>query len=107
MKTFVEFYFPGVSCAGCCEKEVTYREESAVTSIIPNHAISYRFFDKEDDGSKINFSAYYYLGKEYSLEDFKLRYPQLAADFESPRVFRSTSGAFYPLANEEDIVVEI
>lgn len=106
MKTFVEFYFPGVSCAGSFEKEVASREPEAI-NFVPQNAISYRFFDKANDGSKVNYSSYHYIGEEFTLEKFKISYPQLAGDFDNStvkRIAKATTGAFYPLS-ESDIVV--
>lgn len=106
MKTFVEFYFPGVSCSGCCEKEVSSRDADVITSI-PNNAISFRFFNKNDAGEKVNYSQYFYIGTEYSIQDFKLKYPQLAGDFDASSVhciLKSVTGAFYALS-EKDVVV--
>lgn len=97
MKTFVEFYFPGTSLSGKNEREVTSRNE-AVT--LPPYAISYRFFDKDEAGNKSNFSPYYYVGKEYSIAEFLLKYPQLKGDeyFKNiDRILLSPGGDFYSL----------
>ena len=107
MKTFVEFYFPGVSCSGGCEKQVFSKRSIHEIGPIPTNAISYRFFDKNDAGEKVNYSEYFYIGKEYSFQDFKLKYPQLAGDFDEVsvhRILKSVTGAFYALS-EKDIVV--
>ena len=106
-KQFVEFYFPGVSLKGQNEREVSSRNTEEVLPIAPVHAISYRFFDKDADGNHVNYSAYYWLGKEFSGEDFKIKYPQLASDdlFKSARrIIHAVTGGFYPLS-ETDIVV--
>lgn len=105
MKTFVEFYFPGVSCSGSCEKEISSCKNLLEISI-PTNAISYRFFDKTDDGEKVNYSNYHYIGEEFSLEKFKISYPQLSGDFDSStkRIVRTLTGGFYPLS-DTDIVV--
>ena len=106
MKTFVEFYFSGISCDGACEKEVLPQKNLLELGPIPENAIAYRFFDKEEDGSKVNYSAYHYIGEEFTLEKFKLCYPQLASDFDSStkRIVRTVTGGFYPLT-DNDVVV--
>lgn len=109
MKDYVEFYFPGVSCAGQKEKEVSSREVEAIREKIEPGAISFRFFSKESKESKnkTNYSAYYYLGTEYSIEEFKTKYPQLASDSDfavAKRIIKAVTGGFYPLS-DEDIVV--
>lgn len=106
MQNFVEFYFPGVSCAGQKEREVELRAIAEITSI-PDNAISCRFFSKDEDENKIDFSPYYFFGKEYDIQEFKTKYPQLAAvsDFASAnRIVKARTGRFYPLS-DDDIVV--
>lgn len=106
MKTFVEFYFPGISCAGQNEREVSSRNVAEIGTI-PNNAISCRFFSKDENQNKHDFSAYHFFGKEYKVQEFKEKYPQLAADpslVSANRIVRTTNGNFYPL-KDEDIVV--
>jgi len=106
MKTFVEFYFPGISCAGHNEKEVDSRNVAEIGTI-PNNAISCRFFSKDENENKHDFSPYYFFGKEYNIQEFKEKYPQLAAESDlvsANRIVRTTYGNFYPL-KDEDIVV--
>lgn len=108
MKHFVEFYFPGVSCAGQNEKEVSIRAIAEVTSI-PTNAISCRFFSKDEEENKVDFSSYYFFGKEYSAQEFKTKYPQLADDPDlasAERIVKATTGGFYPLS-DKDIVVPV
>lgn len=109
MNHFVEQYFPGISCAGKKEIKVSSREVAAIIGEIKPDAISFRFFSKEskDSKNKTDYSAYHYLGKEYSVEEFKKKYPQLADDpdlISANRIVRARTGMFYPLS-EEDIVV--
>lgn len=102
-KEFVEFYFPGISVAGKKEREITSRDEI----IIPEYAISYRFFTKDSNGNNVNYSPYYFVGKEYSIEEFGKKYPQLKEDeifAKAKRIVKSTTGGFYVLS-ETDIVV--
>ena len=106
MKTFVEFYFPGFSCAGQNEKEVSSRNVTEIGTI-PKNAISCRFFSKDENQNKLDFSAYHFFGKEYEVQEFKEKYPQLAADsslVSATRIVRTTNVNFYPL-KDDDIVV--
>ena len=99
-RPFVEFYFPGVSVAGQNEREVVTRENV----VIPEGALSYRFFDKDEAGNKINFSSYLWVGTEYSATEFKDKYPQLANDTElakANRIVKTRTGGFYPIADED------
>ena len=108
MKNFVEFYFTGVSLAGQEERQVASREIDAIGKI-PDYAISCRFFSKDGVGNKIDFSPYYFFGQEYTSEDFKKKYPQLAkCDFveKSDRIVSTTVVGFHPLS-KDDIVVPI
>lgn len=105
-KEFVEFYFPGISCAGQKEREISSRELD-LSELIRNGAISYRFFSKNENNNNVNYSPYYYIGKEYSIEEFKVKYPQLATDSDlitAHRIVKTFTGGFYPLS-EMDIVV--
>lgn len=109
MKTFVEFYFPGLCRAGKCEREVTSRSIEEVTSLLPEYAISFRFFNKDENREKVNYSVYHFLGTEYSAQEFKEKYPQLSSCEHlrrAARVVKSTRGDFYPL-KDEDIVVAV
>lgn len=102
-RPFVEFYFPGVSVAGQNEREVVSRENV----VIPEGAISYRFFDKDEAGNKIDFSSYLWVGTMYSFEEFKIKYPQLANDTEltkAQRIVKTRTGGFYPIA-DDDLVI--
>ena len=106
MQHFVEFYFPGISCAGQKEREVELRAIAEVTSI-PNNAISCRFFSKDENENKVDFSSYYYFGKEYSAQEFKQKYPQLAGEedlISANRVVKCITGNFYPLKDDEIVV---
>lgn len=107
MQNYVEFYFPGMSCLGQNERKVDSRNVAAIGSI-PQNAIKFRFFEKESEDSeeKLNYSAYHYVGTEYSFEEFQQKYPQLAGDYKDAKriVKTSTTGGFYKL-DEEDIVV--
>lgn len=102
-KEFVEFYFPGVSVSGRNEREVVSRNEIN----IPRNAVSYRFFNKDEDGNNINYSSYYFVGTEYSIEEFGKKYPQLKDDPElakAKRIVKVRTGSFYALSGT-DIVV--
>lgn len=106
MQNFVEFYFPGISCAGEKEKEVSLRAIAEITSI-PSNALSCRFFSKDEKENKVDFSSYYYFGKEYSAQEFKEKYPQLATDSDfisANRVVKTMTGSFYPLKDDEIVV---
>lgn len=105
---FVEFYFPGLDCGGRKESEVTSRNVEALKSI-PTYAHSCRFFSKGVDDNKINFSPRFWFGKEYSKEEFKLKFPQLKNETDlssASRVVRTRTGGFYPLS-ETDIVISV
>ena len=102
-KEFVEFYFPGVSLAGQKEREVASRELD-LTGMIPEHAISYRFFSKDTNGNKVDYSPYHFIGTEYSAEEFKIKYPQLKDDPElsnAKRVVKTVTGGFYPITDND------
>lgn len=108
MKTYVEFYFPGISVSGKCEREVSSRNVGELERI-PEYAVSLRFFDKDEAENKVNYSPYYFLGKEYSAQEFKVKYPQLISCEEltnAARVVKSAVGDFYPL-KDTDIVVAV
>lgn len=102
---YVEFYFPGVSCVGRKEREVSSREVEMI-GIIPKNAISCRFFSKDEKDNKVDFSSYYYFGKEYSLEEFKGKFPQLASDFaNAKRIVKTVTGGFYPLSKDDKVIL--
>lgn len=105
-KQFVEFYFPGIDVAGKEEREVAKREP-ALVEYIPQYAFAFRFFEKEEDGKKVNFSGYFYRGTEYSIEEFAKKFPVYATDVESDncnKVVKLITGGFRPL-HENDIVL--
>ena len=51
MKTFIEFYFPGICLGGKCEREVKSRDIEEVVFKLPQYAISFRFFNKDSTAS--------------------------------------------------------
>lgn len=109
-KTFVEFYFPGTDLAGKCEREVSSRDVELITSI-PENAISCRFFSKDENQNKFDFSPYYFFGTEYSAEEFKIKYPQMTTTADpnlavAKRIVKATTGGLYPLS-DEDIVISV
>lgn len=113
MKNFVEFYFPGFDLTGKKEFEIASQDIESVKDKIPDKAISFRFFSKNSDGNKINFSGFHFIGNQFSKDDFSLKFPQLAALLETDSAYihakavvRSRSGFFYPV-NAEDTVLEI
>lgn len=108
MKQFVEFYTPGIDCGGKKEREVSSRDVELIPSI-PSNALSCRFFDKDSEDNKINYSPRFWFGKEYSIEEFKLKFPQLLDEtylVSASRVVKTRTGGFYPLG-EADIVVSV
>lgn len=108
MKQFLEFYFPGINCGGRKEREFSSRNIEVVKSI-PTYALSCRFFEKDKEGNKINYSPRYWFGKEYSNEEFKLKFPQLINEtylLSASRIVKTRTGGFYPLA-KTDIVISI
>lgn len=108
MKTYVEFYFPGISVSGRCEREVSSRNVEELERI-PDYAVSLRFFNRDSSGNKVDYSPYHFLGKEYSAQEFKTKYPQLINCEEltnATRVVKSAVGDFYPL-KDTDVVVAI
>lgn len=106
MKIYVEFYFPGLSVSGQCEREVSSRNVEEI-SRIPEYAISFRFFNKDKVGNKVNYSPYHFIGKIYSPAEFKAKFPQLSLSEITTcgkRIVKTTTGGFYPI-EAEDIVV--
>lgn len=113
LKPFVEFYFPGVSCNGQKENKVSLlgQNEKKVNwtdhITIPEGAIAYRFFDKDEAGNKVDYSSYLWVGTLYSADEFKLKYPQLASNPElakAKRIVKTETGGFYPIADEDHVV---
>ncbi|MBP3256008.1 MAG: hypothetical protein J6M60_05925 [Clostridia bacterium] len=102
MKQYVEFYFPGISLMGSNEKEVKLRDVEEAKPF-PMYSNAFRFFEKDEAGNKINFSNFYYIGKEYSKQQYLLAYPQ-GEDIDSNRIIKLVTGGFKAL-NENDIVV--
>lgn len=99
---YVEFYFPGLSVEGSCEREVSKRDSEEVKNY-PNYAIAYRFFDKDSSGEKVNFSNYYYIGEEYTKERYERSFPQ-GDKFDCSRIVKLITGSFRPI-NDNDVVV--
>ena len=100
--TYVEFYFPGISLEGRKEREVFDRDTKYVLDF-PDYSYAFRFFDKDASGNKTNFSNYYYIGKEYTKEQYETAYPQ-GENFNSSRVVSLVTGGFLPL-KDDDVVV--
>lgn len=105
MEKYVEFYFPGVSVSGSCERKVKNEDISAITNI-PKYALFFRFFDQSDDGSKLNFSKRYWLGKKFSIEELKIKYPQVSISqfVGCQNVVKSSTGGFYPLEDLDAVI---
>lgn len=104
MKQYVEFYFPGLSVAGLNEKEVASRDVELIKPF-PQYAFSFRFFEKNSNGNKVNYSNYYYIGEEYSIEDYKRKcIHQEVFDQNCKNVVKLITGGFRPLL-EGDMVI--
>ena len=102
-KNYVEFYFPGTNLGGQNEREVSLKAIEAIKSI-PTNAISCRFFSKDENGNKVDFSPYYFFGLEYTAQEFKTKFPQLASDptfANAKRIVKAETGGFYPLKDED------
>lgn len=100
--TYVEFYFPGISSAGMNEKEVSSREIGAIGKV-PIYANSCRFFEKDENGKKINFSNFYFFGEEFSSEEFIKKFPQLVGTMFQGKTFdriaRTRNDSFFIMSN--------
>lgn len=96
----VNFFFPGTSVAPQNERDVDSRDSSFIVSIMPQYAHSYCF---SDDKTR------YWVGKEYSNEDFSIKYPHLKNEEDlvnAKRIVKARTGGFYPLA-ETDVVISV
>ena len=106
MEKFVEFYFPGRIIEGENERNVVDCDIDHIKQILPNYAIAFRFFEKDNNGNKVNVSNRYWFGHEFSVEDLKVKYPQIDAEEFSgyEKVVKTSTGGFYSLA-ETDVVI--
>ena len=106
MEKFVEFYFPGRIIEGENERNVVDCDIDHIKQILPNYAIAFRFFEKDNNGNKVNVSNRYWIGRELSVEDLKVKYPQIDAEEFSgyEKVVKTSTGGFYSLA-ETDVVI--
>lgn len=106
MEKYVEFYFPGRLIVGENEKKVDDFNANSVKSNLPNYAIAFCFFEKDNAGNKVNFSNRYWIGNELSVKDLKVKYPQVDAnEFAGcEKVVKTLTGVFYPL-NQTDVVI--
>ena len=106
MEKYVEFYFPGRLIIGENERKVTDCNTDSVKHNLPNYAIAFCFFEKDNNGNKVNFSNRYWIGHELLVRDLKVKYPQINveefAGYE--KVVKTSTGGFYPLA-ETDVVI--
>ena len=116
VKHYVEFSLPGILSTKYQVKEVA--ELDSKKFAIPSDAFAYRFFDRSVTivdgetlfGEKENLSPYFYLGKEYSLEEIKSQFPEhifLIYNMESngyTRAIRTHKGNWFSL-KDEDIVI--
>lgn len=106
MQNFVEFYFHGISVAGQNQREVKSRDPKDVGNI-PAHAYAFRFYESSSaNGPKHNFSPYYYIGEELSIEKMKKSVmPPIPLDLEKcKRVVQLSTGSFRAM-NEDDIII--
>lgn len=103
MEKYVEFYFPGRLIIGENERKVDDFNANLVKHNLPNYAIAFRFYEKDDSGNKVNFSNRYWIGNELSVKDLKVKYPQIDveefAGYE--KVVKTSTGGFYPLKELE------
>lgn len=106
MEKYVEFYFPGRLIVGENERKVDNFNANSVKSNLPDYAIAFCFFEKDDAGNKVNFSNRYWIGKELSVKDLKVKYPQVdAEEFAGyEKIVKTLTGGFYPL-NKTDVVI--
>lgn len=108
MKTYVSFHFTGFQFyTGQFEKEVTSREPESVKSI-PDYAVAFRFYDKDEAGNKSNYSPFFFLGKKITPEYFREKYPQLISGSDhllnAISIAKVDAGGFYPMS-ENDIAI--
>lgn len=104
MKNCIEFYKMGISLAPFLTKEVKSQDMSNID--VPVGAYMFRFFEVDDSGHKQNFSEYYYIGREISIEDFKKKYPQVdSVDFNGyDKILITPDSHFYPLKENEKVI---
>lgn len=96
----VEFYFPGNNVSGQNKREVDSHDPAMIIGIMPPYSHSFRFLDEK---------TLYWVGKEYSNEEFCKKYPQLKDEEDlafSQRIVKARTGGFYPL-HDTDVVVSI
>lgn len=94
----VEFYFPGNNVAGQNEREVDSHDPAVIIGIMPPYSHSFCFLDEK---------TRYWVGKEYSNEEFCQKYPQLKSEEDltsAQRIVKARTGGFYPL-HETDVVI--
>lgn len=106
MEKFVEFYFPGRIIEGENERKVVDCNIDNIKQILPNYAIAFCFFEKDKGGNKVNISNRYWIGRELSVKDLNIKYPQIdPKDFdEYERIVITSTGGFYPVKDTELIV---
>ena len=104
-KTYIEFAYPTDFVERFASTEVDSREITELEIEIPKRAYAFRFFDQTEEtinGKLVryapkNFSCWYYLGKEYSLEEVKREFPELpilAENIKSSGTNRAVLGRY-------------
>ena len=103
MEKFVEFYFPGRIIEGENERKVVDCNIDNIKQILPNYAIAFRFFEKDKGGNKVNISNRYWIGRELSVKDLNIKYPQIdPKDFD--RLARTAAEA--PETQDNPVIMD-
>lgn len=120
IKTYLETLYPGSFMSEVYVSEVSSRDIASVLAALPPQAFAFRFFDRTEQkqgkevlkGNARDFSGFYYIGKEYSLEeverDFKdEQYDILRSNMRGNGYARAVlchTGNWRPLG-PEDVVI--
>ena len=100
---FVEFYRSPNSEEIVSEREIKSRDISLIE--VHEYPYSFRFFKKDENGNKSNFSNRIWIGKELSLNETDCENSSSETS-NSPRIIKTILGEEYEIGND-DIVFSV
>lgn len=113
MKHFIEIMYPSIFHATYSEEEIEERNPKSVK--LPDGAEGFRFFDKNEEEEKVNYTGWYYVGRKYTVEEVESMFSEeerghLARNMRRngwTYIVKTCENSCYPFREDDKILAEL